>query len=1138
MNPAPDLVQLTAAPHPFKAANVCVELPEGLTLKEMIEVAQPDPVLHRYCHVEIDGVPVDSSKLHLIRPKAGHLVAVRVVPGGGGKKKEDGGGGKNPLQTVLMIAVTAAAIAVSAFAPYMAPWVTLGLTVALTAASVGIAMAFAPQPLGGNLRAGARPGSRRVDDVRDSPTQFIEGARNSANPWGPVPDVLGRHRMVPPYAAAPFTSTRGGEQFLHMMFAWSPGELAIADYRIGETPLTQFEDVTIQTLNGTASDDEAVFGSIYANDMIEEAFSILLTQVDGGQVRTTATEADEITVDLTFPQGLVRFDPQGNRQPHQITVNVRYRLPGGAFVPPSPIIGTTFPTSWITVEGDHISIRFDGMTTAAVRHGITWSTPSRSQYEVSVARSSADTTSTQIFDQVAWTALRRLKAARPVIFPVPLARTALRLRASDQLSGAVDTFSAVVHRVAPDWNGAAWVRQVTSSPAAMFRHVLQGPSNRRPVPDSQIDLVKLQEWSEFCHENGFDCSMIVDFPTSVRELLSLICGTGRAGLDNVDGKWSVVIDQPRLFPVQHFTPRNSRGFKAEKVFPDRAHAWRVRFADRAHNWRSTERVVYAPGFNASTATKFEQHDFVGVTSWDQAVHLATHQQRALELQPEEWDFEVDFESLVANRGDMVLLTHDVLLVGQASGRIKTLTLGGGGVITGMTMDELVMMGAGLDYGVSIRSSVSSSLQVTAQVVTVPGTHTELTFAAPLGANQVAVGDLFGFGQFGLETVKGQVKRIKRAGDLAARLAVIPYSDVLFDWSLPADFDPGLTPLFDVPAPLIQTVYTGGAALGREPDATLVRVVVEVKPLGRADSRLDAQARPTATGEHYRTAEVVSQPEPSVIVLGGMRIGEDWDIRVRWLAGPLQPGPWAYRSGVRIQGYDDVDPGLSSLQNLTLSAIGGQALLRWDAPTELDSRFGGTVVFRHSRLQVGATWANSTSIGQGTPARNQVANLPLKGGTYLARVINAAGQPGVVASVSTKQASMHQLGLLVSFDEHPDWAGTHNGTEVGVGSDLQLTGDFVPVGGFGDLGAVSVSGIYDFAVVVDLEAVKRVRVTVHLDATSVAVGDTIDDRLAPIELVGGFRRWPGPGGGRRPGVGADHRRRPRPGGLGVGVDRRY
>ena len=501
-----------------------------------------------------------------------------------------------------------------------------------------------------------------------------------------------------------------------------------------------------------------------------------------------------------------------------------------------------------------------------------------------------------------------------------------------------------------------------------------------------------------------------------------------------------------------------KGFRAEKVFPDRAHAWRVRFNDRDHDWRAAERIVYAPGFDAGNATKFEQHDFVGVTNANQAIHLATHQLRSQVLQPEEWDFEVDFEHLVANRGDLVLMTHDVLLVGLASGRIKALNLGAGGEILGMISDEkLPMEGLGRLTGSRSARSTTWPSPRASRAVPAARTSTSSRSRPPLDPGSVSVGDLFGFGQFGAETVRGQIKRIKRAGDLAARLTVLPYTDALWNWIMPADFDPGMTPLFDVPAPRIQSVYTGGAALGREADATLVRVVVEVKPLGRADALLEAQARPTATGENYRNAEVVSRPDPehhrARAACGSARTGT-CESGGSWGRCSRVRGRTAARCGSRAI----ADPALTSLQNLTLSAIGGQALLRWDAPTELDARFGGTVVFRHCPFQIGATWANSTSIGQGVPARNQ-SRQPAAQGRHLP---GAGDQQRGRARRSC--LGQHQAGLGAPVRRS---CSRSRSTRIGTGrttaprsgsaTSCSCPGTSVPVGGFGDLGAVAISG---------------------------------------------------------------------------------
>ena len=250
----------------------------------------------------------------------------------------------------------------------------------------------------------------------------------------------------------------------------------------------------------------------------------------------------------------------------------------------------------------------------------------------------------------------------------------------------------------------------------------------------------------------------------------------------------------------------------------------------------------------------------------------------------------------------------------------------------------------------------------------------------------------------------------------------------------ADFDPGMTPLFNIPAPGISSVYTEGRP-SPQADATMVRVVIECAPIGRADAMLEAQVRPTTTGENYRTSEVVARPEPNIIVLGGMRNGETWDLRVRWIVGAFQPGPWAHRSGVTVEGYDTA--AALTLDNRTLSAFGGQALLRWDthrlerpfrrprARPSLHAPGGGDVGGQH------VDWARRPGTQSDRPCRSREGPI----GARFRRI----RAPGAGDSVSTKQASAHAFGVVLALHEHPDWAGIHTGTEV-AGLNLQMGRD--------------------------------------------------------------------------------------------------
>ena len=105
-----------------------------------------------------------------------------------------------------------------------------------------------------------------------------------------------------------------------------------------------------------------------------------------------------------------------------------------------------------------------------------------------------------------------------------------------------------------------------------------------------------------------------------------------------------------------------------------------------------------------------------------------------------------------------------------------------------------------------------------------------------------------------------------------------------------------------------------------------------------------------------------------------------------------------------------------------------------------------------------------------------------------------GQTGV--SVSTKQASA-RIRRGAGARRAPR-LGRHPHRSV-AGLNLNLNGTFRPgVGGCSATWATWRSTDTDFATVVDLESVKRVRVTAHLVAASVNVDDLIDSRLDLID----------------------------------------
>lgn len=103
-----DACRIVARAHPFSTDRTERTVKAGATIAELLAEAVPDRVLHRYARVSLvddemtlETMPLPREVWGRVRPKPGTRVQITLVPMGGG-------GGKNPLRTVLSIAVIAA----------------------------------------------------------------------------------------------------------------------------------------------------------------------------------------------------------------------------------------------------------------------------------------------------------------------------------------------------------------------------------------------------------------------------------------------------------------------------------------------------------------------------------------------------------------------------------------------------------------------------------------------------------------------------------------------------------------------------------------------------------------------------------------------------------------------------------------------------------------------------------------------------------------------------------------------------------------------------------------------------------------------------------------------------------------------
>ena len=306
-----------------------------------------------------------------------------------------------------------------------------------------------------------------------------------------------------------------------------------------------------------------------------------------------------------------------------------------------------------------------------------------------------------------------------------IAKTALTIKASAQLNGQIEGINGLVQTWAPNitsWNSTTNSFSTygpTSNPADLFLYVLMHSGNPQRVLAadivSKIDIAKLQYWYSYCnqtrtivlnnitHSYKFEHNGILGAQRSILEVLRDICAAGRASPAMIDGKWSVVIDEPKPQIVQHFTPHNSWGFESTKGLPRLPDALKIQYYDEAHDYQDAELIISYANKTVDNAELFESIQLPGVTNKGAVADHARWHLAQAKLRPEIYSLNTDIEYIVCNRGDRVKVMHDVPMWGLGSGRIKNR-------ITSniFELDEDVPVNLGTSYTLRVRSSTGSS----------------------------------------------------------------------------------------------------------------------------------------------------------------------------------------------------------------------------------------------------------------------------------------------------------------------------------------------------------------------------------------------------------------------------------------------
>lgn len=1085
----PEGLIVNASTNPFGFGNTVYHYECGLTLAEILAQSCPDLLKYNPI-VFINDHKINQEYYHVVKPKPGNIISIKLMPMGGG----GGGGGKNPLRTVLSVAVLFAAPYVSGallggvLFSSAATGLAVGGLVTAAVSAVGNLAINALVPIAPPAQNSGRGFSSGGSIAEESQTYFIQGARNRLTPFGTVPELFGTHRFTPPLATQNYTEVSGNIIYARQMFCLTNGKVSISNEKLGDTLLTKYQGVSQENFfNGNSTDKS----NLIPNIVTQSDLNVELPRNGAFQTRTTAANADEIEVQLTFPEGLGRVDQYGDKYPQDATFVIEYAPTG--------------TSSWVSATYTEVRNVFSSFTIAK-RFSV-----SRNQYDVRIRNTTsglvyqfpeASLDLNTLFNNITWTALRSYSHENPVnIDGVSL--KAIRIQGTKQLNGAIDDYNAVGSRLIENWNGSSWVAdQATSNPASIFRHILKSDKAKTPLTDSEIDTAAIQAWHSFCQTKGLEANGYIDYDADREQLLQQVAAAGLASPTIVDNKYSVVVDREKTNIIQHISQRNSFDYSYEKIFRTQVHAFRVSLLNEDKDYLSDEIIVYDDGYNSSNATVFEQIDFPLVTSTDNCYKLARHRLAELRLRPDMHKVNMDIGNLIATRGDRVKFSHDVALIGLKTGRVISVQTSGSN-ITGVTVDETISMESGKSYSFEFWLSTGESLTVAA--TTVAGDSNVISFATSIPiSGGLDADDLFSFGETDSVTIDAIIHSITPQSDFIAEVKLVDYAPGIFTASqgtIP-EYNNNITipPEFTQPqAPVFVAINSDESAQVRNIDGSVSsRMIISLRNVNSNNVEPIIFIK-NVEDTDYLPANTV-QRDAETITLEGLTQGEYYDIQIYYRRiGGAELSSNSISLPLTLNGIEFIGEGNPppDVENFNIIVRGESVRLTWDSVNVIDLDH---YELRFTPDTSGAQWQNGLPIDENIPANSTSTVVPSAIGSYMIKAVDRQGNYSINEAIAvTTVGKLLSLNVVETINESSAWGGTFEGT-VNDGGSLKLGGsdtidDWTLIDdiGFWDYGEGSIAsgGIYYFANTLDLTEVYDNVISVNIQISGENVFDQID-----------------------------------------------
>ena len=639
--------------------------------QEQIVFEQPTLVLK-------NSKPVLMAERCVTLIEAGDVIALVSLPQGGG------GGGKNPLQTVLMIAVLVVA---NAYGAELAASFGYSGAVATSVASTAIAVtgsiivnALVPLPNQSLPNATASSSS-------PSPTYSLQARGNYGRLSQPIPVVYGQHLIYPDLAAMPYTEYVNNEEYLHQLHVIGIGHFQFEELSIDDSPISSFEEVQAQVIEPGGQN------TLFNNDVVTAAEvtgqELIAVADTGGSIigpfalNPAETQVNQIGIDVVMMRGLYYATDGGTLDSRTVQWRVEARTindDGDA------------TSGWLHLADESYSAATNTAQRRTYKYGV-----GAGRYEVRVQRLDTKDVSTRAGHELRWGQAKGY-LVNPTL-PPDLTLLALRMRATDNLSQRSSRLvNCLVTRKLPVWSKTTgWSSpQATRSISWAFADAARS-SYGAGLPDAKIDLNALGRLDGVWSARGDTFNGVFDQNLTVWDAMGQIARAGRAVPFLQGGIVRIVRDEPKTIPVALFSTRNivRSSLKIQYVMPGDATADAVTVEYfNPKSWKPDEVTVALAG---SALSKPARLKLFGCTDKFQAMREGKYIAAANRFRRRIITFRTELEGLIPTYGDLVAISHDMPSWGVSG---EALSWDGGSKV--LICSELLPWQTGANHYIALR----------------------------------------------------------------------------------------------------------------------------------------------------------------------------------------------------------------------------------------------------------------------------------------------------------------------------------------------------------------------------------------------------------------------------------------------------